>query len=708
MEVRGLVGAAFTHRDSRAGDPDLHTHVAVANKVQTRDGRWLSIDGRVLFKASVTASETYNTALEAHLADALGVRFVERPTSAGRRPAREIQGVDPVLMVRWSARRRTIEARRDELAGEFLVAHGRPPTVVETLALSQQATLETRQAKHEPRSLAEQRAAWRVQAEQVLGGPVGVARMIHTALHPAVSTGPVLDEGWFAATAADIVATVEGSRATWQSWHVRAEAQRRARAATIPTAQLEAVVDRLVATALTGFLGAGCRLRRMGSSSRPCCGGPTGSPCIRSPGPTCTPRPGFWRRSSGWSRLPDAGTAGRSTRLRWIVALLETTANGVELNAGQVGLVRGMACSGVRVQVGIAPAGSGKTTAMQALTRAWADAGGSVVGLAPSAAAAAVLGDQIGSHTDTLAKLAWSIHHHDLPGWAARIGPDTLVVIDEAGMADTLTLDTAVGFILERGGSVRLIGDDQQLAAVGAGGVLRDIATRHGAVRLNELVRFADPAEGGASLALREGRPEALGFYLDHSRVHVGDLRHPHRPGVRCLAGGPGRWGGCDHARPHPRPRRRAEPAGPHPPPGRHVSPSSEVVLADGLQASVGDVIITRTNDRRLRVSATDWVKNGDRWTITAITPDGGVRARHVRSHLSVMLPAGYVAGSVELGYASTVHAAQGISVDCDARAGHRCGVAAAVVHDAHPRPARQPRLSADGGRRGPPRDHSS
>jgi hypothetical protein len=43
---------------------DLHTHVAVANKVQTLDGRWLSIDGRILFKATLAASETYNTALE--------------------------------------------------------------------------------------------------------------------------------------------------------------------------------------------------------------------------------------------------------------------------------------------------------------------------------------------------------------------------------------------------------------------------------------------------------------------------------------------------------------------------------------------------------------------------------------------------------------------------------------------------------------------
>ena len=110
VNVRGLVAAAFTHRDSRAGDPDLHTHVAVANKVQTLDGRWLSIDGRVLFKANVAASETYNTALEQHLRETLGVRFAERPgTDPAKRPIREIVGVDPRLNQRWSTRRAHIE-----------------------------------------------------------------------------------------------------------------------------------------------------------------------------------------------------------------------------------------------------------------------------------------------------------------------------------------------------------------------------------------------------------------------------------------------------------------------------------------------------------------------------------------------------------------------------------------------------------------------
>src|SRR3954454_21759455 len=132
VNVRGLVAAAFTHRDSRAGDPDLHTHVAVANKVQTLSGKWLSIDGRILFKAKVTASETYNTALEKHLRTRLGLTFAERPgTERGKRPVREVAGIDPALNQRWSSRRAVIEARRGQLATAFQRDHGRPPTVVE-------------------------------------------------------------------------------------------------------------------------------------------------------------------------------------------------------------------------------------------------------------------------------------------------------------------------------------------------------------------------------------------------------------------------------------------------------------------------------------------------------------------------------------------------------------------------------------------------
>ena len=101
-----------------------------------------------MFKAKVSASETYNTALERHLSEALGVQFDERPnTDTRKRPIREIVGVDAQLNTRFSKRRASVEERRKELAAAFQVAHGRPPTPVETIQVSQQATLQTREAK---------------------------------------------------------------------------------------------------------------------------------------------------------------------------------------------------------------------------------------------------------------------------------------------------------------------------------------------------------------------------------------------------------------------------------------------------------------------------------------------------------------------------------------------------------------------------------
>jgi ATP-dependent exoDNAse (exonuclease V) alpha subunit len=313
-----------------------------------------------------------------------------------------------------------------------------------------------------------------------------------------------------------------------------------------------------------------------------------------------------------------------------------------------------MCTSGARLQLGIAPAGAGKTTAMRALTLSWTEDGGHVIGLAPSAAAAAILGEQTGIHTDTLAKLTWSLRNGGLPDWATGVGPSTLIIIDEAGMADTLSLDTAVRFAIDRGASVRLIGDDQQLAAIGAGGVLRDIKSIHGALQVTELHRFIDPAEAQASLTLREGDPNALGFYLDHGRVHVGDLAKITDDAFSAWISD--RAAGHDTIMIAPtrdlvaqlNRRARAHRLD-------HSEPTAEVPLADGNRASVGDVIITRSNDRRLRLTATDWVKNGDRWTITRIGRRGDLAVRHNRSQLTVRLPADYVRTSTGLGYATTI-----------------------------------------------------
>ena len=80
VDTDGLTAAAFTHRDSRAGDPDLHTHVAVSNKVRVAGSqdRWLALDGRMIHRYAVAASELYNTLIEAEMTSRVGGRFAHR------------------------------------------------------------------------------------------------------------------------------------------------------------------------------------------------------------------------------------------------------------------------------------------------------------------------------------------------------------------------------------------------------------------------------------------------------------------------------------------------------------------------------------------------------------------------------------------------------------------------------------------------------
>ena len=741
LPVTGLLAAAFTHRDSRTGDPNLHTHVAISNKVQVADvpqagshaGRWLALDGRPLHQLTVAASERYNTRLEALLRDQLGLRFADRPGPAGKRPVREITGLDPRLLTRWSSRRADIVTAQEQLARRFLVEHGRPPTPVEALRLGKQATLATRPAKHGPRSQHSQRTSWRTEALEVLGGEPALQAML-TAIQdrsrrPALARGArqvaaAPDGRWVAAAADEVLATVQAGRATWQPAHVRAEAERYARTAKLPAVLLNETVDRMVTAAL--------------APSRSIRLGPPDESEQREGEPT------MLRRPDGSSVYEPVGTArytsravlaaeqqllavadladGRALSREAVgLALAEAAANGRPLNCGQVKLVHQLACSGARVQLALAPAGTGKTTALGVLARAWTEDGGTLLALAPSAAAAAVLRANLAAAgvtapADTLAKLlsclpdatpggagsgvtsvpmsgATSRDHpyqpraprhltmHKpagqrgvtpaaaVPGWVHAVGPGTLVLIDEAGMAGTLELTRTVDYVVGRGGSVRLIGDPQQLAAVGAGGLLRDLAHTHPAATLTDVVRFSDPTEGAASLALRAGNPLALGFYLDQHRVHVGDPTTS--ADQTYTAWSADRAAGRDSLMLAPtrqlatelnqraRTDRLATTSE-----AERARPEREVALADETAASRGDLVLTRRNDRRLVLSATDWVKNGDRWQITTVLPDGSLHARHTRSRLTVLLPAGYVREHVTLGYASTIHTAQGSTAD--------------------------------------------
>ncbi|WP_183097808.1 MobF family relaxase, partial [Nocardioides pelophilus] len=253
VKAKGLIAGMFTHRDARSSDPHLHTHVAVSNKVQDETGRWLAVDGRVLFKANVTLAEMYNTLIESELIARLGVRFENRRSGlakgVARRPVREIVGVDERLAKTWSKRDALIEARRRELAAAFQTEHGRPPTEGEAVTIKEQAWEQTRQSKHAPRAEADQRTAWLGEAVDIIGSEQAVRDMVEDCLGHRADAQDVTDE-WVAETAQQVVERVAEDRATWQIWHLRAEAQRQARAHGIRPTELDAAVDRVVATAI--------------------------------------------------------------------------------------------------------------------------------------------------------------------------------------------------------------------------------------------------------------------------------------------------------------------------------------------------------------------------------------------------------------------------------------------------------------------------
>lgn len=681
VDGNGLIAAQFTHRDSRAGDPNLHTHVAISNKVAATmpDGttKWLALDGAALYRNNVPASEVYNTVLEAQLRERIGVRFTERAsTDRSKRPVREIDGMDERLAERWSSRSAAIKLRTAELARAFQADHGREPTAIEAISLAQQATLETRAAKHEPVSHADQRSGWRAEAIEILGSQKALSELVSSiTAHAAAEATTDFDHAWVRETAERSLDIVSRKRSRFLRHNIRAEVVRQVRTFDPPAERIDALVEKVTDLACGDELS----IDLSGAADTD---------------PAADIAPDVMRRRDGadvhtrhesqlltTAAVLDAearivALAGRTDGIaiddkHVEIALLESAANGLDLNAGQRSLVRAMATSGAKVQLALAPAGTGKTASMKALTTAWQNAAGRVVGFAPTAAAAAVLRQDILTTTDTLAKFVDITQRLregrsvKVPQWYTDIGEDTLVIVDEAGMTGTLDLDEAITALVERGATVRLIGDDQQLASVASGGVLRDIHDRIGALSLSQVVRFRDPAEGAASLALRDGDEAAIGFYIDHGRVHVGSIATvtddaytawaaDHAAGKDALMLAPTRELVAE-LNTRARTDRLA---------ATDKRVGREAVLADGLMASAGDTVRTRSNDRRNPLSQTDWVRNGDRWIVEKVGRDGSLRVRHIELGRTVTLDVDYVQSATELGYAGTVHSAQGSTAD--------------------------------------------
>ncbi|NEE01506.1 MobF family relaxase [Phytoactinopolyspora halotolerans] len=703
VDTRGVIATAFDHYDSRAGDPQLHTHVVIANRVQGPDGSWRTLDSRgSLFPAAVAMSELYDTLLADHLTQELGVGWERRGTP--RKPKNqswEITGIPDQLITEFSQRAHGIEAVKDDLIAAYRQAHGRDPDDATILRLRQQATYATRPGK-QFRSLAEMSTDWRARATHVLGKDPGqwAASLIDRAA--ASPTHPNSVAGLVDRLATEALTELSTERSTWRTWNIRAAAARVSMPYRLPTTSdrdslIEAITRRVIELSV----------------------------CITPPELADTPK--VFRRADGTSAFQRSHadvytTTTILTAENHLLAAAESltapvvdddvipktvtasTSRQSTLSDEQSSAVVAIAISGRVVDVLVGPAGSGKTTTLAALRSVWEDqhGDGSVVGLAPSAAAADVLRESLGIATENTTKwlhestgpaaehrLRRAAHMRERRAAALAAGRSTapfdaalaqlneatqrwrfhagqLVIVDEASLAGTLTLDTLHAQVERAGAKLLLVGDPAQLSAVDAGGAFGLLARHLGdhAPQLTGVRRFTHAWERDATIRLRQGDTDVVDTYLQHDRVHSGDSEEAVDAAydawrVDMAAGLTSLLIAADASTVrdlNARARADRVTAGDIEPDG--------VALHDGTTAGRGDRVVTRRNNRNLVTGARSWVKNGDHWTVQHRHDDGSLTVTRAAGGHAVTLPAAYVAEHVELGYATTTHRAQGATVD--------------------------------------------
>src|ERR687897_148411 len=111
---QGLLAVGFDHRTSREGDPLLHTHLVIANRVQGPDGRWTALDGRDLYRHRLAADAIYRATNQRELVRTLGVEW----TTADTHGNRELAGMPNKLVRSFSKRTDQIGTELDRLAAD--------------------------------------------------------------------------------------------------------------------------------------------------------------------------------------------------------------------------------------------------------------------------------------------------------------------------------------------------------------------------------------------------------------------------------------------------------------------------------------------------------------------------------------------------------------------------------------------------------------
>jgi conjugative relaxase-like TrwC/TraI family protein len=607
---RGLVAAAFVHRTSRAGDPQLHTHVLVANAVQDESGRWSALDGRRVYQHARTAGFLYQARLRAELTSRLGVEW-----TPVRRGVADVSGVPRPALRAFSRRRVEVE--------EALRTAG-----LTSAAAAQAAVLATRRAKDRRLSAEMLRPEWVERAERL-----GLASDLIAGL-----TGHRAPRRVTAEDLGRIVEQLVGAEGLTKhaSTFTRADALRAAcellpGGADVSVAELERTVDRMLAS-------------------------PAVIAVLRPQG---RPPSDFRYTTVDLLRLEqhilNAADAASSTDgpMASPHALGAALRDRPSLASEQVRMVERLAGSPKRIGVVVGKAGTGKTFALDAARAAWTASGVPVVGAAVANRAARELSDGAGIPSTSLTSLLLAARRRALPA-------SVVVVLDEASMAGTRQLAELLDHVERARGKLVLVGDDRQLPAVDAGGAFATLVRRTPTIRLAENRRQEERWEREALDLLRRGDADAaLRAYAARGRITVGNDAESTRAGlVRdwWQSGGP--EGGVMIA------FRRADVADLNRRARAHMSAAGrlgEVTLeVGGWHFAEGDHILLRRNDRRIGVA------NGERGVVHAVDPARRTLSVEIGGR-TVDLDKAYldarIGRSVQPGYAITGHAAQGTTV---------------------------------------------
>jgi conjugative relaxase-like TrwC/TraI family protein len=455
-QAGGFVAAAYQHRTNRAQEPHLHTHVIVANMARSPDGTWRALDGEALLKNHrLAAGYLYQAQLRYELSQRLGVRWRE-PTKG----MAELRGLPAAVLREFSTRRtQLLDYMADRGTAGFYAA-----TV---------AQVETRERKQEL-DLPRLREDWRARAAEHGLGQRELNALVHGTPHREPTRqellrlvshmlGPTgLTERRTAFSAPDLVMA-------WAEAHSQGANASRIRRLCDRFVKIEGV-------------------ERVGE--QPTAGRParySTAELLRLEGEALVLV----------ARGKDAGAPAAAPDV--VERVLIERGSDVVLSGEQESMVRAVAGSGDRVVAVIGRAGAGKTTATHALASVFRAAGSPVLGAAPSGVAAEKLQDETGIPSTTLHRL---LHH------AAREGGlpvGCVLIVDEAGMAETRVLVPVLQSVEDAGGKAVVIGDPHQLPAVGAGGLFAGIVERYGAIELTENRRQRDELERDALAAIRRG-----------------------------------------------------------------------------------------------------------------------------------------------------------------------------------------------------------